>query len=140
MLSILNKHSNSSSMNDKEYDMKIFGPGIWHVLHTSAAYATDKQKMEEFERFLEIIKKTIRCEDCRKHMQDFIDKNPLSSYQNVKSKTNEPLGYYVWTWKFHNDVNKRLGKKELMLKDTYEYYTGNRVCFACIASQISKLS
>jgi len=120
-------------------DMKIMGPGIWHILHTSAVYCTDEQKMDEFERLLEIVKKTIRCDECRKDLQDFIDKNPLLPYRNVKSKKNEMVGYYIWTHKLHNHVNKKLGKKELDLTDTYQYYAGNTVCFACLYQQIKNL-
>ena len=121
-------------------DMKIIGPGIWHIMHTSAVNAKDEQKMIEFENLLEIIIKTIRCVECRKDLQEYMHKNPILPYRTLKSKYGDLVGYYVWTWKLHNYVNKKLGKSEVNLDISYEYYAGNKVCFACISKQIQKLA
>jgi hypothetical protein len=121
-------------------DMKIMGPGIWHTIHTAAAHAKDEEKMVEFDHLLEIIIKTIRCVDCRKDLQEFINKNPLLPYRTLKSKNGDLVGYYVWTWKLHNFVNKKLGKSEVNLDTSYEYYAGNKVCFSCIYRQIQNLA
>jgi len=123
-------------MTNINSDIKIIGPGIWHILHTSAAYATEPEKMDEFDKLLEIVKKTIRCEECRKDLQDFIDKNPLSNYRTLNSKKGEPVGYYVWSWKLHNHVNTKLNKPQVNVQDSYKYYSGNSVCFSCIASKL----
>ncbi len=129
----------TSKSSVSNFDIKTVGPGLWHILHTSAIYAKEQQSMDEFERFLENIKKSIRCDTCLNEFVEFQNKNPLSSYRRIKTKQGLSVGFYIWTWKLHNAVNEKLGKPQADLKDTYLYYSGTSVCFACISSQYRNL-
>ena len=121
-------------------DIKQIGPGLWHLLHTSAAAAKTDEKIVEFEKILQLVKITIKCEECRNDLQAFMDKNPLKNYLELKSRRNDIVGVYVWTWKLHNHVNAKLNKPILDLAETYKYFSNdNSVCFACLSSSIRRI-
>jgi hypothetical protein len=122
-------------------DIKQIGPGLWHLLHTSACAVKTEANIVEFEKILDLVKKTIKCDECRNDLQTFIDKNPIKNYLDLKStRTNDIVGVYVWTFKLHNHVNAKLNKPIADLEQTYKYFSNNSpVCFACLSSRINKL-
>lgn len=84
--------------------MEIVGPGIWHVAHTFAAWAVTPEKRALFCTLMRThIQPKLPCGECRGHAAAYIEANP-------PEKSPDPL---IWSWEFHNAVNKRLGKPEM---------------------------
>jgi hypothetical protein len=82
----------------------IYGPGTWFSLHLLAYHAADDRTKRSFLDFMDYLRASYPCAKCRKHMNDYILAHPIQSYWN------EPHGFFRWSWLFHNDVNRRLGK------------------------------
>ena len=61
------------------------------------------------------------CPECRGHSMEYISENPvdLSSSQSLQ----------VWVWRFHNAVNKRLGKALLPFAAYSQLYL-SEMCWA----------
>jgi hypothetical protein len=84
--------------------MERVGPGIWHVTHTFAAWATTPERRVVFCTFMRTnIQPKLPCGECRGHAAAYIEANP-------PEKSPDPL---IWSWEFHNAVNRRLGKPEM---------------------------
>lgn len=101
----------------------IYGPGIWFSIHTLARNCVDKK---EFLNFLELVKATFPCVQCRAHFEEYYRTHPIGKYwtyyENIGG-IKEDIGLYKWTWEFHNAVNQRLGKLLLtwdIAKDMYK--------------------
>lgn len=120
-------------MDTKRYtDPKIFGPGIWFVLHTEAVRCTDDKKKEEFIKLVNSLHENFRCEKCKLHFGKFIDRHPLKSYWSIY-KNKVDVGFFKWTWELHNEVNVYLKKSTVSFDEAYDYYDGKNIipCFDC---------
>ena len=92
------------------------GPGTWNVIHTLAFKATSKPKQKEFINTLKLIIDYFPCEKCRGHAQDYLKNHPVEDYQN------DSQGMFIWSWKFHNAVNFRIGKNQMSWELAYHLY------------------
>jgi hypothetical protein len=88
-------------------DPKVFGPGMWFVIHTMALEANDHDSKVAFVRMMMRLSNTLPCIECRKHFKDYIDKNSMERYWDKQD------GLFLWTIIFHNSVNKRTGKPSI---------------------------
>ena len=111
-------------------DPKLIGYGIWTLIHIFSL----RLGKEEFINFMYNISIFFPCVKCKKHCIEYMKINPIEEYKNKifkRSDNNEflEIGLFVWTWKFHNAVNKRLNKEEKKLIDMYNLYSNkNNVC------------
>ena len=83
---------------------KEWGNGMWTTIHIMAADASRNPK--KFDTFVDTVKnllKNIPCKDCREHAGDYLNGHPLESCADS----------FIWSWRFHNTVNKRLEKPEM---------------------------
>ena len=102
----------------------IWGPSLWHVLHTmSFNYPTQPSKDEKihYRDFILNLKYTLPCGKCRENLKKNIKELPLQM-KNMDSR--ETFSKYVYD--LHELVNKMLGKKSGLsfeeIKDRYEHF------------------
>ena len=104
-------------------DPKVWGPAFWFGLHNAAAFYPEdpspivRSRMKD--RIL-AIPYEINCDVCRPHAISFIEKHRDNLDSIVSSRDN--LGaFYV---DFHNQVNKRYGKREWTYQEALAKYRG----------------
>lgn len=113
--------------------MEIVGPGIWFTIHTQAIKATTDLLKRAFISNINILCDNFRCNNCRQHFREFIIKYPLENYWNIKNNKKEDIGFFQWTWEFHNNVNIKLGKPTPSFGECYNYYSNTElsICLDC---------
>ena len=111
-------------------DPATFGPGAWLVIHTLAFDAKTKEQKKNFEESMHVIQRGLKCEWCKKHFGEYLEKHPTRDYRNVHNKEGQDIGMFKWSWAFHNAVNTRLGKPVMDWDTAYHLYsdTENTVC------------
>jgi hypothetical protein len=123
--------STPSNSTDKPYDPKeiarmsdpkTFGPGQWQAIHIYAKHATTDETKRAFVDYIMMIANNLKCEKCRMHALDYLAKNPLKDYFNIKNAQGVDIGMLKWTWIFHNSVNSRLGKPLMDWETCYAIY------------------
>ena len=80
---------------------------LWKKIHISGLKCKNVPKYTEW---IWEICVNLPCSECKWHMIDYINKNPIED------------DIFRWTWKFHNEVNKRLGKMEYPYEQAYNFY------------------
>jgi len=87
--------------------INIWGPQLWTILHKFGASAGTSIKNLSIDEFREItwllnhLEMIVPCPECREHIKIY------------RQETGIPFTVATvaeWIWKFHNAVNKRLGK------------------------------
>lgn len=107
-------------------DPKYIGPGTWNIMHKQSYKADSHDKQIIFIKLMKDICNDFPCTVCKGHCVEYIKNHPMEEYLDVLVEINGKklvLGMFVWTWKFHNNVNYRI-KKPLMSWDTaYDLYS-----------------
>ena len=120
-----NTTSNNNSHNhnhenipgiDRTYMANIIGPGYWSSLHKLSAEATNEEGKKFFLHYLKFISNNFPCMECKGHINEYINANPIEPYLKQED------GCFIWVWKFHNTVNRRLKKRELTLEEATKIY------------------
>lgn len=111
-------------------DPDTFGPGAWLVIHTLAFHAKTKEQKRNFEESMHVIQRGLKCEWCRQHCGEYLEKHPIKDYRNVRNKEGEDIGMFKWSWAFHNAVNTRLRKPTLDWETAYHLFSDseNALC------------
>jgi hypothetical protein len=108
------------------------GPGTWNVIHMLAFQAKTKPKQDAFIITMKTICNHFPCEVCRKHAKSYLKQNPIEEYKNVSYQNIKGVGMFVWTWKFHNAVNYRIGKNSMSWEAAYSIFkSNNESCEEC---------
>jgi len=110
--------------------------GMWHVMHMLAAKAITDESMRSFKFLIKCYCDSFPCLQCRKHLVDYVSKNPLSKYVSNVNESGRPIGMATWSWAFHNAVNTRLGKpymdwdifERMWLKDDFDVPECTKSC------------
>ena len=127
--------------NKKDYNSgdgmmtSIWGPPLWHVLHTiSFNYPikpSNEQKKDYF-NFYNNLKNILPCKYCRDNLNDNLLKLPLNM---TVFKNRNNLSKYVY--KLHENINNMLGKKSGLsyndVRDRYEHFRSR-----CLNTKIDK--
>lgn len=79
-----------------------WGPGRWQSIHVTAAWADTPDKVKFFNSWIRDQIEHLPCEECRKHAREYIRANPPEEAEDP----------FIWSWRFHNAANRRLGKPE----------------------------
>lgn len=111
-------------------DPKTFGPGQWQGIHIYASHATTDELKRAFMEYMQIIADNLKCDKCRQHAMDYLAKNPMKDYLNIKNADGVDIGMLKWTWIFHNSVNSRLGKPLMDWETCYAMY-GDKTAGVC---------
>ncbi|XP_037937227.1 FAD-linked sulfhydryl oxidase ALR [Teleopsis dalmanni] len=91
--------------DDCPMDKSRLGHATWGLLHTFAAFYTEKPTEEQkadARNFFEALSKIYPCEYCANDFRKDLKQNPV----NVESQSELSM----WLCKFHNRVNAKLGK------------------------------
>lgn len=103
--------------------------GIWFVIHLLARNAITPEREREFERIIKEIANNLKCMTCREHALQYIEQHPISNYYGVTNQEGQVVGMFKWSFLFHNDVNYRIGKKQLDWESAYAMYApDNGIC------------
>ena len=89
---------------------------LWKKIHKKAKRSIKDKDKKKFVKYIKGIYRSIKCKECKGHMKGYLTRERLSKYYMIDN------GLFVWSWKFHNDVNRRIGKEEINLEDAYSMY------------------
>lgn len=122
----------NKELREKISDPKKVGPGIWYLIHSRSLKTVTMAQKQAYAQFVQETVTDIRCEDCKGHALKYIQNNPMHPYFNVKDvKTGAEIGCFKWSFLFHNDVNRRLGKHELDFDTAFMLYANAEACKEC---------
>jgi len=105
-------------MEKHHHELNKIGPGSWYSLHLIASKAQTISMKQTFLSVLSIFKESFFCPFCKQHLNEYILKDPPSSYLSVEN------GLFKWTVNAHNNVNKMNDKNILSYNDAYDLYFG----------------
>ena len=104
-------------------DPKIFGPGVWFVIHSSAHDAIDEKSITDFLAFIRKIVTILPCGDCRNHATEYVNTHNPNDFIDLVNESGKKIGMFKYTWMFHNAVNERLGKRIIDFETAYHMYS-----------------
>lgn len=87
-------------------------PGRWESIHLTGAWVDNPQKFAFFCSWIRHQIENMKCQDCINHAREYMENNPPEKADDA----------FVWTWQFHNTVNRRLGKSEMPYQTAREMY------------------
>lgn len=103
--------------------LSIYGPKLWHTIHTFAADYNPKTDRNSFMMFIISVGELLPCQKCKTHFKQNLKKFPLNQYLDSREKV------FLWSYMMHNEVNEMQGKKSPPYKDTKRYFMGK--CSKC---------
>lgn len=106
-------------------DPRYIGPGVWFVIHVLAKNCQNTEDEKRFLEFMIMLSKNFPCDTCKYELTTYLKNNPLSHIYNFLDSRNAyrtRVGYFYWTYRFHNSVNKKLGKPVLPFDEVYNQY------------------
>lgn len=114
-------------------DPKYVGPGTWNVIHRLSFKARTPEQQRRFIDEMKEICYGFPCNVCMGHCTEYIKNHPIEDYLGTLVDINGEkmaLGIFVWTWKFHNAVNKRISKPIMSWDTAYNLYSDseNLIC------------
>lgn len=104
-------------------DPKIIGPGTWFSIHITAKNAITKDSKDAFIQFMELLRNTFPCLKCRKHINEYMDKNPIRDFYMIRDDKGNDIGMFKYSWLFHNTVNTRLNKPYIDWNTAWSMYS-----------------
>jgi hypothetical protein len=105
----------NNPFNKKEFDSNdgmltsVWGPSMWHSLHTISFNYPVKPTKQDKTRYLEFFKSLqfiLPCKYCRDNYKKNIKQVPL----NMNTMKNRHT-FSLWLYNLHEEINKMLGKK-----------------------------
>ncbi len=133
---------NELVFSEKEYNSgdgmltSVWGPPLWHTLHTISFNYPVKPTSQDKENYLQYFKSlgtVLPCRYCRENYKENLKKNPL---KKKVFKNRETLSR--WVYDLHELVNKNLGKKSGLkyedIRDRYEHFRAR-----CLANNETKV-
>ena len=112
---------------NKKDNLPIRGPGIWYVIHSLSIDIENDYELDNFREYFINIINNLPCPECKKHANEYYDKNPikyalLGKYVGGNYYYDFPVGVFEWTWSFHNFVNFHIGKDMLEFDTALSLY------------------
>lgn len=102
----------------------IWGPPMWHFLHTmSFNYPVEPSPAEKsnYKSFVRSLKNVLPCGKCRENLRGNLKAVPLKA-SDLASR----YAFSRWMYRFHEHVNKTLGKRSGLtydaVRDRYEHF------------------
>jgi hypothetical protein len=102
----------------------IWGPAMWHALHTISfdypVHPTNEEK-KHYKEFIESLKYVLPCKYCRLNLTNNLKIYPI---RECNMKNRDTFSRYVYN--LHEIINKMLGKKSGLsycdVRETYEHF------------------
>jgi len=110
---------------------KIYGPGVWYVLHLLSYHANTLEKSKIFIEQLEQILSEFPCDNCRKHALKYLAEHRPEQNLHMVDNEGNMIGMFRWTWMFHNFVNSKLGKTVIDWETAIGLYEEITPCMDC---------
>ena len=102
----------------------VWGPPMWHVLHTISFNYPVKPSAEDKEHYREMIQNlryTLPCGKCRENLVSNLKSVPLRT-EDLNSRD----AFSRWMYRLHEHINKMLGKESGLtyrtVRDRYEHF------------------
>lgn len=118
-------------MAEFQTDPKIVGPGTWYCIHVLGYYADNLKKAAEFVVNMENILSNFPCSKCKERSMIYFKRYPPHQYLNQRDNNGQLIGPFLWTWKFHNWVNSKLGKPSIPFENAINMYRDIIPCTKC---------
>ena len=99
-----------------------FGRGVWLSMHVLAIDSINDMSINFFMGWVNKMLYRLPCSKCVKHATDYLSTHPMEPYREYINEDGVRNGMFIWSWTFHNDVNKRLGKTLVTFEDAYNMY------------------
>jgi hypothetical protein len=130
----MSKHSNTlHNHEDKDHtDPAYVGPGYWNLIHQTAWNIKTDEDVQLFVELMDKIKTEFPCKTCREHCVQYMNENPMEEYIAIEHE-GKRIGLFVWSWKFHNAVNARIGKPIMSWNTAYSMYSSTECGTTCSA-------
>lgn len=99
---------------------KLWGPGRWQSIHVTASWADTPEKFKFFCSWIRDQIEHLPCQECIREARAYLASNPPEKAEDA----------FIWSWRFHNAVNRRLGKPEMEYTTVKQIYLegGMKVC------------
>lgn len=113
-ISLTEAHSKYSYINKDDWARPT-----WFLIHFIARNLPAKIPPEQriaLKAFVVCLRYLLPCSICRNHMNEYISGTEIDSYLLTRDS------FFFWTWRFHNEVNKRLGKRVIPLEEASRIY------------------
>ena len=120
----------NNPFNNKEFESgdgmltSVWGPSLWHSLHTISFNYPVKPSIEEKTKYLSFFKSLqniLPCKYCRMNFKKNIKNVPLN-FKTMKNRHTLSL----WLYNLHEEINRMLGKKSNLtyndIKIRYEMF------------------
>ena len=102
------------------------GPGLWFSIHFQAIRAVTPESKLHFAEYINQLLTNFPCQACVEHFRKYLSAHPLIYYWHLE------LGMFKWSVEFHNSVNQRLGKTEMIYSEALGLYQNPEPCSSCI--------
>lgn len=107
------------------------GAGMWFIIHDMAIIAITDILKQAYIIYITHICDNFKCLNCRAHFKHYLETNPLTNYWNI-IEDGKDIGFFKWSYKFHNAVNKRLNKYQPTFVEAYKFFSaGGAGCANC---------
>ena len=116
--------------NNKDYKSgdgmltSIWGPSLWHYLHTMSFNYPDcpsKKEKKDYKNFIMSLNNVLPCKYCRINLKKNLKAIPLNN-KALKNRTN----FSKWMFCLHEHINKMLKKKSglsyCQVRERYEHF------------------
>ena len=135
---LLNTYSNDEYNSNDGMLTTVWGPGMWHYLHTMSfnypVKPTCKDK-KHYKDFMLSLRHVLPCGKCRENLCQNFNKLPLNA-ENLKNR--EKFSKYVYD--LHELINDMLDKKSgltyEMVKERYEHFRAR--CSKSLKKNVTK--
>ena len=79
-----------------------WGPAAWYTIHSVCAFSTPSTR-SDVNQWLTTTARVLPCKECQEEATEYVAANPPADAEDI----------FVWSVKFHNFVNERLGKRRI---------------------------
>ncbi len=98
---------------------EIWGPHFWYTLHTISFYYQEyptSTDMRLYKEFYESFVTMLPCKSCKLHYRRLLSQYPIDAHLNSRDSLSR------WVVFIHNQVNRKLNKKEMAYDDVVKMY------------------
>ena len=105
----------------------------WELIHRLAVYCVDDVTTDAYLVLIDQIFKQLPDDECRcrTHAQEYVREHPINELRGYTDDRGRPIGVFFWSWRFHNKVNRDLGKRLVPWPEAFSAYYGTQCESVC---------